>query len=197
MHFLHYPHYMAKFNSYIEHPEIERWRELCVNEGELYRYSKGEEFVSIGRVARYIGYVKSGTLKYIAYDDNGMEHVVGLEFAREFVADFPFSLRGEPSRVSIIADSECEIYRFPVRILAERIKSDATLSDLVTKSTELLFSQTYNRYLSLYCQSPEQRYQTLVCHHQDIFERFSLKDIASFLNVTPTYLSRIRKKLAL
>lgn len=60
MHFLHYPHYMAKFNSYIEHPEIERWRELCVNEGELYRYSKGEEFVSIGRVARYIGYVKSG-----------------------------------------------------------------------------------------------------------------------------------------
>lgn len=197
MHFLHYPHYMAKFNSYIEHPEIERWREICVNEGELYRYSKGEEFVSIGRVARYIGYVKSGTLKYIAYDDNGMEHVVGLEFAREFVADFPFSLRGEPSRVSIIADSECEIYRFPVRILAERIKSDATLSDLVTKSTELLFSQTYNRYLSLYCQSPEQRYQTLVCHHQDIFERFSLKDIASFLNVTPTYLSRIRKKLAL
>lgn len=188
---------MSKFNSYIEHPEIERWRELCVNEGELYRYSKGEEFVSIGRVARYIGYVKSGTLKYIAYDDNGIEHVVGLEFAREFVADFPFSLRGEPSRVSIIADSECEIYRFPVRILAERIKSDATLSDLVTKSTELLFSQTYNRYLSLYCQSPEQRYQTLVCHHPDIIERFSLKDIASFLNVTPTYLSRIRKKLAL
>lgn len=25
---------MAEFNSYIEHPEIDRWRELCVNEGE-------------------------------------------------------------------------------------------------------------------------------------------------------------------
>lgn len=43
---------MAKFNNYIEHPEIERWRELCVNEGELYRHIKGEEFVSIGRVEK-------------------------------------------------------------------------------------------------------------------------------------------------
>lgn len=188
---------MIKFNSYIEHPEIERWRELCVNEGVLTHYGKGEEFVSIGSVAKHVGYVKSGTLKYIAYDDSGMEHVVGLEFEGEFVADFPFSLRGEPSRVSIIADSVCERYRFQVKVLAERIKSDVTLSDLVTKSTELLFSQTYDRYLSLYCQSPEMRYNKLVTHHPDIFELFSLKDIASFLNVTPTYLSRIRKKMAL
>lgn len=185
---------MAKFNTYIEHPEIERWRDLCVNEGELCRYNKGEEFVGVVRVARYIGYVKSGTLKYVAYDESGVEHVVGLEFAGEFVADFPFSLRGEPSRVAIIADSNCEIYRYPVRTLIDRLKSDTALSALVTKSTELLFSQTYDRYLSLYCQSPEQRYQTLVLHHPDIFELFSLKDIASFLNVTPTYLSRIRKK---
>lgn len=185
---------MAKFNTYIEHPEIERWRDLCVNEGELCRYNKGEEFVNVGSVARYIGYVKSGTLKYVACDEGGSEHVVGLEFAGEFVADFPFSLRGELSRVAIVADSNCEIYRYPVRTLIDRLKSDTALSALVTKSTELLFSQTYDRYLSLYCQSPEQRYQTLVLRHPNIFELFSLKDIASFLNVTPTYLSRIRKK---
>ncbi|WP_300301826.1 Crp/Fnr family transcriptional regulator [uncultured Muribaculum sp.] len=186
---------MAKFNTYIEHPEIGSWRDLCVNEGELCRYTKGKEFVSIGRVARYIGYVKSGTLKYIAYDDSGAEHIVGLEFAGEFVADFPFSLRGEPSRVAIVADSVCEIYQYSVRELTERLKSDAGLSELVTKSTELLFSQTYDRYIALYCQSPEKRYYNLIANHPDLFELFSLKDIASFLNVTPTYLSRIRKKL--
>ena len=187
---------MGKFNTYIEHPEIERWRNLCVNDGELCQYSKGEEFVSIGRVARYIGYVKSGTLKYIAYDNSGMEHVVGLEFAGEFVADFPFSLREKPSLVSIVADSPCEIYRISVRSIAERIKTDVKLSDLVALSTELLFSQTYSRYISLHCNTPEQRYQMLVSRHPDIFNMFSLKDIASFINITPTYLSRIRKKLS-
>lgn len=184
---------MAQFNTYIEHPEIGRWRELCISEGELCRYDKGEEFVSMGSVARYIGYIKSGTLKYIAYDDCGMEHVVGLEFAGEFVADFPFSLRGEPSRESIVADSVCEIYRVSVREIAERLKSDDALTELVAKSTELLFSQTYDRYIALYCQSPEQRYRTLVSQHPDIFDRFSLKDIASFLKITPTHLSRLRK----
>lgn len=186
---------MAKFNTYIEYPEIERWRDLCVNEGELCRYAKGEEFVSIGRVARYIGYVKSGTLKYVAYDDSGAEHIVGLEFAGEFVADFPFSLRGEPSRVAIVADSVCEIYRYSVKELMVRLKSDSGLSELVTKSTELLFSQTYDRYIALYCQSPEKRYSNLIANHPDLFDLYSLKDIASFLNVTPTYLSRIRKKV--
>lgn len=185
---------MSKFNSYIEHPGIERWRELCVNEGELCRYSRKDEFVSVGRVARYIGYIKSGTLKYVAYDDSGMEHIIGLEFAGEFVADFPFSLRGESSRVSIIADSDCEIYRISVKSLTERLKTDAELSDLVAKATESMFSQIYDRYVSLYCQSPEQRYEVLVFRHPEIFNLFSLKDIASYLNVTPTYLSRIRKK---
>lgn len=185
---------MAKFNTYIEHPEIGRWRDLCVNEGELCRYCKGDEFVSVGEVARYIGYVKSGTLKYVAYDDRGVEHVIGLEFAGEFVADFPFSLKGEPSRVSIVADSDCEIYLVSVKKLADRLKTDAELSDLVATATESLFSQTYDRYISLQCQSAEQRYQALLLDHPDIFELFSLKDIASFLNVTPTHLSRIRAK---
>lgn len=86
---------MARFNTYIEHPEIERWRDLCVNDGELCQYNKGDEFVSIGRVARYIGYVKSGTLKYVVYDELGKEHVCGFSSEGEFVADWPFALHGE------------------------------------------------------------------------------------------------------
>ena len=58
-------------------------------------YDKGDYFIERGQVGRYIGFVKSGTLKYVAYDADGSESVVGLEFAGEFVADFPFSLYGK------------------------------------------------------------------------------------------------------
>lgn len=184
-----------KFNPYTEHPDTDLWRRLCVDEGELVRYAKGDEFVTIGRVARYIGYVKSGTFKYVAYDSKSAEHVVGFEFADGFVADFPFSLRGERSRVSIVADSPAEVYRFPVQTLAERLSSDKRIAELVARSTELLFGQTYDRYISLYCQSLEQLYTNLIQSHPFIFNLFSLKDIASYLNVTPTYLSRVRRKL--
>lgn len=186
---------MAKFNTYIEYPDIGRWRDLCVNEGELCKYGKGEEFVSVGRIARYIGYVKFGTLKYVVYDERGREHVCGFSSEGEFVADWPFALRNEKARLAIIANSTCEIYRFPVKKIVERMKTDTDLSELVAKSTELIFYQTYDRYIALYSQSPEKRYSNLIDNYPDLFELFSLKDIASFLNITPTYLSRIRKKL--
>lgn len=45
------------FNTYIESPSAGYWRELCLREGELRHYQKGEEFFRTGHVARYFGYV--------------------------------------------------------------------------------------------------------------------------------------------
>lgn len=78
-------------------------------------YERGEEFAKVGEVARQIGYIKSGTLKYVAFSSDGTEHVIGLEFDEEFVSDFPFSLSGVKARVSIIAVTPCDIYCFPVQ----------------------------------------------------------------------------------
>lgn len=69
------------FNSYMDAPEMDYWRRLCIEEGELITYAKGEEFCRVDEVARYVGFVKSGTLKYLIYGEDGSEHVVGLEFA--------------------------------------------------------------------------------------------------------------------
>lgn len=103
-------------------------------------------------------------------------------------------MRGEKAKLAIIANSNCGIYRFPVKVIVERINTNAGVSELIAKSTELVFYQTYERYITLYCQSPEMRYANRITNHPDLFELFSLKDIASFLNVTLTCLSRICKK---
>ncbi len=55
------------FNTYYENIDYNFWRELCVKEGVLRHYEKNELFAERGQVARYIGYIKSGTLKYVAY----------------------------------------------------------------------------------------------------------------------------------
>lgn len=184
-----------KFNRYIDNLEPDFWRELCLGEGELRTYIKGEEFVSVGKEARYVGYIKSGTMKYIAYSVDNTAHVVGLEFAGEFVADFPFSLYGRKSRVTIVAETDCEIYCLPVGRLHERMETEPAFRDKVMCVTEALFDTVYDRYLALYTMTPQERYNDLFNHHPDLFALFSLKDIASFLNVTPTHLSRLRKNI--
>ena len=73
------------------------------------------------------------------------------------------------------------------------MREDAKLNEIVMHTTEAIFSTVYDRYMALYCKTPQKRYDEIVSRHPDLFDLFSLKDIASFLNITPTHLSRLRK----
>ncbi len=186
---------MSEFNQYIQNVDFEFWRDLCVSEGELCIYNKGEYFIEAGTVGRHIGYIKSGTLKYTAIDESGDEHVINLEFAGESVADCENSIHGIPSRISIIVDSPTEIYRVPVSRLRERMAADRDFALSVAQAGEILFRQTYDTLIDIYCKSPKQRYKELISSHRHVFEQFQLKDIASLLRITPSHLSRLRKEI--
>lgn len=183
------------FNTYIEGIEPNFWRTLLMREGELRRYGKGEEFVTEGQPGQYFGYVKSGTLKYVVWASDGTERVIGLEFEGEFVADFPFSLYGMKARASIVAVSDCEIYCLPAERVKKMTDTDPQIKDIVMHSTEAIFATVYDRYVALYTLTPQERYNDLISRHPDLFTLFPLKDIASFLNITPTHLSRLRKSI--
>lgn len=183
------------FNTFIDHIDIDFWRELCLREGMLRHYARGEDFAKIGEVARYVGFIKSGAMKYVVYSTDGTEHVIGLEFAGEFVSDFPFSLSEVNSRASIIAVTRCDVYCVEVKDIAKRMNDDSKVKDIVMCSTEAVFSTVYDRYIALYRKTPQERYNELISQHPDIFNSFPLKDIASFLNITPTHLSRLRKNV--
>lgn len=57
----------SNFNSYIECPAVEYWKKLCMNDGVLIHFNSGDYFFREGEVARYFGFIQSGTLKYTAY----------------------------------------------------------------------------------------------------------------------------------
>lgn len=118
----------------------------------------------------------------------------GLEFAGHFVCDFPGSLYREKLRCSIIATVPCEIYCAPASTVAEMMQSDSRVKGVVDDTTRQLFNTVYDRLIDLYSKTPQQRYDELISRDPDLFELFSLKDIASLLNITPTHLSRLRKK---
>ncbi len=74
-----------------------------------------------------------------------------------------------------------------------RMKSDEELYRAVAEANVALFDTIYDRYIDLHVKSVQERYNELIDKYKDIFSYFSLKDIASFLNITPTHLSRLRK----
>lgn len=186
-------HMTNRFNDYIGNHAADCLKDLCLREGHVRSYKKGDEFFSCGSVARWFGHIISGTLKYSAFGPDGTEHVVGLVFTGELVGDFPFSFNRHKARVSVIAETDCEICCLSTSLIGERLKTDSALRDIVMGGTEAVFSTVYDRYLDLHCKTAGERYADLISKHPDLFALFPLKDIASFLNITPTHLSRLRK----
>ena len=184
---------IKEFNTYLEGIDSNFWSNLCRDEGELRAYKKGEDFISINTIAKHIGLIKSGSVKYVAYTSGMDEKIVGLETVNGFAASWPFCLRGIPSVVTIKANSDLEIYCLSAIKIIELAKNDLKIERQIAQANEQLFYTAYERLLSLHTQSPKERYDILLKKCPKIFEIFALKDIASFLNITPVHLSRLRK----
>ena len=186
---------IKEFNTYIDGIPLEFWRDLCREEGKLKRLKKGESFLTIGFVCKYLGYIESGSFKYAAYTKKGEEKIVGLETVGGFVANWPYCLQHHASQVEIVANTDSEISCLPVSKIIKRMKEDGDFEKLVNKATDAMFYTIYDRMIDLYIKTPKERYIDLLKKCPVIFDIFDLKDIASYLNITPIYLSRIRKKL--
>lgn len=180
----------SQFNSYIDFLDLTAATDFCREKGVPCLYKRGEHFVLQGTVTRYAALVVSGYFKVVTLNDSGNEAVINFAFPGQFITDFHSSLHGEPSQMSIIAGSDCEILRIPLKTFKE------FLSPSLLDEYKSLFNMIFMRLLNLYRKSPRQRYVALCEQYPQIVETVTLKDLSSFLLITPNHLSRIRRALA-
>ncbi|MDE5968935.1 MAG: hypothetical protein K2G64_07505, partial [Muribaculaceae bacterium] len=102
---------------------------------------------------------------------------------------------GCKSRASIIATTPCDIYCLSSKWLAEQQLVDPEIKELIYLTTREVFATLYDRYVDLYTKTAKQRYDELLVQDRNLFALYSLQDIASLLNITPTHLSRLRKQV--
>ncbi len=185
---------MAQFNSYDQSVDFSAIKVFCRENGRAVHYSKDDVFVEQGYIAKNLGVVESGYFKYSTLTSSGNEAVVGFAFEGEIVADYYNSFNGIPSEVTIIAGTDTAVSQ--IRTAEARNIFNASFEGNLSAVNGALFSEIYSRYLELYRKTPTERYIDLITLYPQILDIVSLRDIASYLLVTPVYLSRIRKSLA-
>jgi len=175
---------------------LEFLKDYCIKEGELTLFSKGEFFESEGECSKWIAFVKKGYFKYIVYNKvSEKSYITGIAFENEFVADYPNCLYHRKSQVTIIAGIDSEVYLIRGETLKKMYEQDPVTLRIGKDLGEKLFTQTYTRFLDSYRLDPRGRYEKLLSRCPHIVQRLSLKEIASFLNVTPKTISLIRKEI--
>ena len=181
---------MAQFNSYMDSLDFTAAIDYCRENGTLCQYRKGERFAQQGSIARYAALVVSGYFKIATLNDSGEEAIFNFAFPGQFITDFHSSLHGESSQFSVIAGADSEIIRVPLKTFKD------FLSPSLFDEYKALFNMAFMRLLNLYRKSPRQRYVELCEQYPQILETVTLKDLSSFLMITPNHLSRIRRELA-
>ena len=176
--------------------DLETLREFCKQEGEAVTYRKGDQLEREGDPARWFAYVESGCFKYVNHgisDDKA--HITWFSFEGEFVVDYPTFLYGRPSQTTIEAMMPSRVLRVTgqqLELFFDRSKETMKLRAVIA---EHILSQFRSRYLDLHCTTPRERYDLLMKRCPGIVEHLNLQDIASFLNVTPKTISKIRKEI--
>lgn len=184
---------MALLNEFLTDIDFSAIRDYCMANGKSVTYRKGEYFAEEGCLGRYAGIIASGYFKYAVLNTKGDYSVTGFSFEGECVIDFIKSfLSGQPADTSIIAGSDAEVIQCPLDNLRDYIrKSNPRLID---RASEILLNEAYARYIDIHRKSPTERYLAMIDTYPDIIRRVTMRDIASYLLVSPIYLSRIRRK---
>ena len=176
--------------------DLETLREFCKREGEAVIYRKGDQLEREGDPARWFAFVTEGCFKYINHGiSDDKEHITWFSFEGEFVVDYPTFLYGRPSQTTIEAMMPSRVLRVTGQQLVQFFDQDKETMRLRAIIAEHILFQFRSRYLDLHCATPRERYDLLMQRCPGIIGHLDLQDIASFLNVTPKTISKIRKEI--
>ena len=176
---------------------------LTDDEKEAVRKSFSEKHVrrrqfilQAGDVCRLNTFVVEGCFRMYMADDNGKEH--NLQFAIEnwWIGDIASFHSEEPSRFYIEAIENSVILQIKkedqLRLFVDHPKFNRIFR--IFTQNELVSYQ--RRVIQNISSTAEERYIDFTNRYPDFFNRISSVQIASFLGMTPEYLSTIRKKLS-
>jgi CRP-like cAMP-binding protein len=123
------------------------------------------------------------------------EHITWFSFQGEFVVDYPTFLYGRPSQTTIEAMMPSRVIRVTGQQLEQFFDQSKETMKLRAIIAEHILFQFRSRYLDLHCTTARERYEMLMQRCPGIVDHLALQDIASFLNVTPQTISKIRKEI--
>lgn len=157
---------------------------------------KGAVLLHQGEICTIAYKVLKGCLRSYVIDKSGKEHI--LQFTPEgwFVSDMDSFFNKKPSIMFIDAIEDSEVLLITKHVLDSNEKLDkATLIEQNERLFRNLIS-TNKRLIHLLSSSAEERYIDFIETYPTLLQRLPLKLIASYLGMTPEYLSEVRRKLA-
>ncbi|TDX02149.1 Crp/Fnr family transcriptional regulator [Dinghuibacter silviterrae] len=148
---------------------------------------KEEYFVEAGKVFRQVGFIIEGIIRICYYNNKGEE------ITKIFIEEnhLLINLNNAPSTEYIQAATDCRM----LVLSNEDWKEIAGWEDITQKIQMKSLNEKLTRVTPLVAQDAQTRYLEFMDKYPTLANRIPLSYIASYLGITQSTLSRIRKKI--
>jgi len=172
-------------------------KDVLVIEGLFHgkSFKKGEHLLSAGEICRHITFIERGLVRYYINND-GVHQTHHFNKEGEFVCDYMSFLPQGPSNVNIQALEDTVVYQISAEGIQQFYREVAHGEKFGRLAIEHVFVNAINQIVSMYTDTPDNRYLKFLSTYPDLAQRIPQYYIASYVGVKAPSLSRIRKRLA-
>ncbi len=177
------------------YPLSDRAKEEFLKILEIKRYKKKDKLAELAEVPTKFFILKSGIVRSYITDEKGKEFIRSLYIPLSAVGAFSALIEQKPTTIAYDCLTDCEVLVGDFNKFKFLSSKNIELSKLYNAVLERVFIRMEKRILELSLLDGKQRYLKLKEHIPQIENLIPQYHIASYLNITPVQLSRIRKDL--
>lgn len=160
------------------------------------KVKKKTHLLRAGDVCNFEAYVIKGCLRTYYIDENGSEVILQFGIEDWWVSDLASFHDQKPSQLFIETIEDCELFIFTPQTKEELLFKVPKFERVFRLMIQRNLSATQNRLVRTIAQDAEHKYLTFIEKYPTIPQRVPQLYIASYLGISPEFLSKLRKKLA-
>ena len=158
------------------------------------KFSKRAYLLRQEQICKHYYFILHGLVRLFYIDSKGHEQITQFAIENWWVTSLESFIKGTPTYLAIQAIEDTSVYLIRKSDLEELYEKIPSLNKIFRRIYEnmLIASQRRaNLYVKL---SSRDRYYHFVTHQPDFAQRVPQYMIASYLEITPEYLSELRRK---
>lgn len=161
------------------HPRLYRKRQFILQEGD---------------VCNVFNFVVSGCLRMYKIDESGSTHIIQFAIENWWISDMGSFYSMKPSEMCIEAVEDTTVLQIKHDDLLELYKKTTKLDRLFRILVEKSLIGMQQRLLQNFSSDARVRYETFLKQYSTLANRIPNTYIASYLGITPEFLSKIRNE---
>lgn len=188
-----YKNILENIDKYVTLTEEET--EKLISIIQIKKIKKRELIDRPSYLCKYRNYIEKGAFRSYFIDNEGKEHTVQIAFEDHFTSDFYSYITQTPATLFVEALENSIIMQMTYDDIEGLCKEIHALSEYFRNTTERAFAFSRKRALSNLSLTAEERFLELEQRYPNIVNRVPQKVIASYLGITPEFMSKIKKNL--